>query len=141
MTPVWGADEHVATWVAARIDHCGRGFDTCRALGVVDAEGRPVAGVVFHDWWPERGLIELSCAATTPRWLTRNVARAVWAYAFAVARMAIGRHSERNAPARRVWTACGASEATIPDLWGPGEAAIIATLTRPAWEASRLGRA
>lgn len=138
MTPVWGADEAVAAWVAGRIPDCARGWDNCRALGVVSGD-KLVAGVVFHDWWPEKGLIELSCAAETPRWFTRGVMRVVWGYAFAVARMAVGRHSERNMAARRVWTACGGSETTIPDLYGDGEAAIIATLTKPQWLASRLG--
>lgn len=138
MTPVWGADEPVAAWVAAHIPGCERGFGKCRALGVFDAQGQIVAGVVFHDWSPERGLIELSCAATDRRWLTRDVMRATWDYAFSVARLAVSRTSERNRPVRRIWRACGASEYVIPDLWADGEAGVIITLARHQWEASRF---
>ena len=97
--------------------------------------------MVFHDWNPERGLIELSAAAIDPRWLTRGVVRAVFGYAFAVARMAITRTSETNKPVRRIWRALGASEYVINDLWAEGEAGVIYTLRPEQLAASRLGGA
>lgn len=138
MTPVWGADEAVAAWVAAHIPGCERGFDAARAVGVLSG-GRLVAGVVFHDWNPERGLIELSAAATDRRWLTREVVRVVFGYAFTVARMAVTRTGESNAPVRRIWRALGATEYVIAGLWGPDEAGVIFTLTPQQLAASRLG--
>lgn len=140
MTPFWEADEAVSRWVAAHIPGCERGFGECRALGVVDRRGEMAAGVVFHDWNPERGLVELSCAAVNPRWLTRQVAGVCFAYAFDVARMAVTRTSERNERVVRIWRALGASEYRIADLWAPGEAAVLFTLTPQQWRASRLAR-
>jgi hypothetical protein len=136
LTPVW--DDAAASWVAARIPGCGRGFGACRALAVVDGEGRTVAGVVFHDWNPERGTVELSGASTDRRWMTRAVLAEIFRYVFAVARVAVARTSARNEPVRRLWRALGASEHLIPELWGPGEACAVHTLTRPQWQLSRL---
>lgn len=136
MTPFW--DAAVAGWVAAQIDGCERGFGPCVALGIANSADEIVAGVVFHDWNPERGLIEMSAAATDRRWLTRRVANVAMGYAFAAARMAVARTSERNTPVRRLWAALGASEYLIPDLWGDGEAGVILTLTGPQWHKSRL---
>lgn len=137
MRPVW--DDAVAAWVAEHIPGCERGFDAARAMGVLDGKGRICAGVVFHDWNPERGLIEVSAAATDRRWLTRDVVRAVFGYAFAVARMVVTRTSERNSSVRRIWQALGASEHVITGLWGPDEAGVIYTLTPEQFAASRLG--
>lgn len=109
-------------------------------MGVVDRHQTLCAGVVFHDWNPERGLVELSVAATNRRWLTRQVAQDCFAYVFSVARMAVARNSERNAPASAIWRALGASEYRINDLWGEGEAGIVFTLTQRQWAASKLAR-
>lgn len=139
MTPIAGADEQVAAWVAAHIPGCERGFGACSAMGIVDETGKLVAGVVFHDWSPERGTIELSAASTSRRWMTRRVVSAVFEYAFTVARMAVTRTSEKNAPVRRIWRALGASEYVIPDLWAKGEAGVFFTLTPDQLGKSRFG--
>lgn len=138
MTPVWGADEAVAAWVAAQIG-MSRGFLKPRSLGVFDARGQIAAGVVFHDWNPEQSLIELSAAATDRRWLTRSVAQAAFGYAFGIARMAVTRTRETNRPVRRIWRALGASEHVIPQMWADDEAMILFTLRPEQWRASRLG--
>jgi len=75
---VLGEDATVAAWVAARIP--GRvEFKDMRAIGIERA-GVPVGGVVYHEY---RGNdIQMSCAATTIRWLDKGVLRALFAYPF-----------------------------------------------------------
>lgn len=138
MSPFW-SDAAVTRWVRARLPDAPE-FGAARAMGVADRCGALVAGVVFHGWNPARGVIEMSCAADDPRWLTRTVARAAFGYAFDVARVAYATCSERNAPVRRIWRACGAHEAIIPAFWGEDEAAALLTLTAADWRASKLGR-
>ena len=71
MTPIW--DDRVAAWVGARIWGRPDAFAASRAMGIL--KGRElVAGLVFHNWEPEAGLIEVSAAASDRRWLTRRVA-------------------------------------------------------------------
>lgn len=122
----------VAKWVANRIEGCERGFGPCVAMSV----GEPwIAGVVFHNYSPESGVMEMSAAATSPRWLTRNVLHAMHNYIFADAgcQMAILRVSEHNKRMLRIAKAYGYQAHRIPRLRGRDEAEIILTLTVEQW--------
>lgn len=80
-----GQSEAVASWVAYRIPQMSTGadFGPCQAVGVVTQDGqRLVAGVVFHNFQRAFQNIEVSFAADTPAWLTRNVARGILALPF-----------------------------------------------------------
>lgn len=87
---LFGRDAEVAAWVAARIGHVGgAGFGPCAAIGVVRG-GEMVAGVVYHDYqtlpgWPT---MQLSMAAATPRWVSRETIRGLLGYPFAQAAVA-----------------------------------------------------
>ena len=131
-------DERVADWVADRIPECSGGFSGCQALGVMRGDTL-VAGVVYHDWSPEFGVIEISGASEDKRWLTRNVVHTLLAYPFDFCQMVVARHAP-DGPARRLWTAVGADEYEIPNLRGDGKSGIIATLTRKAWQGSKWCR-
>lgn len=136
MTPAW--DDRAAVWLAERLPEAPP-LRAMRALAVVH-DGRLAAALAFHNWTPSRGLIEISAAAVRPGWVTRPVLRAVWGYAFDVARLAVAHCGETNAPVRRLWRACGAHEAVIPGLWGPEEAGVVLTVDMDRWRASRLCR-
>jgi RimJ/RimL family protein N-acetyltransferase len=65
----------VANWVSARLGLDP--FEKFHAIGI-GREGKPVAGIVFHDFFerPHGNLISVSVAAETPDWATRrNLAR------------------------------------------------------------------
>jgi RimJ/RimL family protein N-acetyltransferase len=118
-------------WVARQLGF-DRGFGECTAIGF----GSPlVAGIVYHNWNPEAATIELSAASTCRNWLTKERLRAIYGYPFDQlgCQMVVSRHSEHNARVRRIWTALGANEYTIPRLRGRHEAEVIATLTEEAW--------
>src|SRR3954470_13693510 len=80
---VYGYDKLVADTVAQMVPHCReRGFGKCRAIGVLDEGGRLIAGMVYHNWCPEAGTIDISAAAITPRWLTRRTLAVLYGYPF-----------------------------------------------------------
>lgn len=142
MLAFWGHDEAVAAWVAQRIPDCARGFGNCRAMGVLDGE-KLVAGMVYHDWVPEHGVIEISGASTTQRWLTRPVLWQMFAYPFAgiACQMVVMRVSERNEQWNgrglpRLLEAYGFDRHTIPRLYGRQENGHVFTLTDDAWRAN-----
>lgn len=131
----WGP---VANWVAERLPGTPE-FGNHQSLVVRDGV-RIVAGVVFHDWQPESGTIELSVAAENRRWATREAFKAVFGYAFSFCRMIVVRTSGENSPALKFWRALGADEYRIKDLNAPGVDLIIHTLTKEQWENSRIGK-
>lgn len=137
MTPIW--DKRVAPWVASKIEGCERGFDAFVSMGVIHKR-KLVAGLVFHNWEPEHGLIEVSAAATDRRWLTRKVINEALRYAFEEAgcQMVVARQAVENTPARKVWLALGGQEYIIPRLRGRTKDGSIITLTDTAWRQSKF---
>lgn len=51
-------------------------------LGVISEAGELVAGIIFNDYWPTFGTIQVHLAADTPRWATRGVIKEILGYAF-----------------------------------------------------------
>lgn len=88
---LYGHDRDVAHWVAERIPHMreripyferGMVFGPPAAMGVLDEDGQLIAGVVFHNYDPFVGNIEVSCAAESARWGNRETFRTILRYAF-----------------------------------------------------------
>jgi RimJ/RimL family protein N-acetyltransferase len=129
-----GHDADVAEWVASRIPHVGKdGFGPCAAIGVVSLQGVLMAGVVFHDYQESFGTVQLSCAAETPRWASRNVVRAILHYPFV----------QRGL--NKIWTATPHEnerairfnkgigfrpEATLRHQFGPKRHAVVCSMLR-----------
>lgn len=99
-----------------------------------------IAGVVFHNWSPEAGVMEMSAAADSPRWLSRSVLKAMHSYIFADAgcQLAVMRVSEQNERMLRIGKAYGYTPHRVPRLRGREEAEIILTLTDDQWKASKF---
>lgn len=111
-------------------------------MAVLDGQLRLAAGVVFHNWSPEFGLMEISAAAVSRRWATREVMREAFGYVFGTAdcQMAIARCDEKNTAVRKLWSAFGAQEVIIPRLRGRMASEAVLTLTDDAWAQSRFMR-
>lgn len=147
MNIIWGgagdpaANDAVAGFVAAHIDGCERGFADFTTLGVAD-EGRLVAGVVYNNYSPEAGVIELSAASTNRRWLTRPVLKAMFSYPFDEigCQLAVLRVSEENRGMVDIARRFGFTSHRIPRLRGRQEAEIIFTLTDNDWRAHPVNR-
>lgn len=129
---IYGESERVSAFVADLLGF-DRGFGPCSAIGF----GDPLeAGVVYHNWYPESGAIELTAASAHRSWLTKSNLKAIFDYPFLQlgCRLCVARISEHNATARRIWRALGAIEHIIPGLRGPDESEVIATLFKVTWE-------
>lgn len=131
-------NDAVAAFVATRIWGHPESFGPHSSLAVFNETGL-VAGIVYHNWHPATGVMELSAGSASHRWLNRDIVRAAFAFPFDVmgCQAVTGRHSEKARHIRRIWKALGADEYIIPRLRGRDEPAeVIAVLTREAWEAS-----
>ena len=139
---VFGHDEIVANFVASLIPECrARGFGKCRAMGVVNSEGEMIGGVVYRNWCPEVGTIEIS-AASLPgtNWLSRRTLKLVYDYPFyhCGCHMVIQTTMADNEKALLVKAKIGFTFYKIRHLGGPDRDGVVATLTRDQWEASPL---
>ena len=138
---LYGHDEAVASFVSHLLFGDDRGFGNSRGIGVVDREGRLIGGVVYHNYQPEAGTIEMSSAATTPRWLNRLVLHAIFSYPFAIGcQMALMRVSARNARLTRQLDALALRRLPIPRLYGRDEDGILYTMTDDAWSTWKFRR-
>lgn len=137
---LYGRDDLVARWVAGIIPGCGRGWSNAKAIGVLGAHRELIAGVIYHDWSPETGVIEVSSAAVTPKWATRRNLTQLFEYPFSQlrCRIVVARISENNNRACRLWRAFGATEHKLPDLRAEGEAECVYLLTKDTWQKSRF---
>lgn len=128
-------------FVSERIPEAGP-YVNARAIGVVDEAGELVGGVLYHGWDPAAGVIEMSAAAASRRWLTRRVLDAIFTYPFVVVgcQMVVLRVSDKNTHMHRILRAFGFSEVLIPRLRGREEGEIIFTLTDDAWRSNGFHR-
>lgn len=141
MTPVWGLDNAVIQLVS---DLTGEpaDFGRCKGLAVLRNDGVLAAGLIFHNWRPKQGTIEVSAAAIDPRWATRGVLRKALEYAYddCSCQMVVAKTSESNIRTRRLWKALGATEIILPRMGGRGASEAALFLTDDAWGKSSFMR-
>jgi hypothetical protein len=137
-------DDAIARWVASRIPHVGpRGFGACKAIGVVTDGGELVAGLVYHNWGPEQGIIDLSCAAVPGSgWMTRETIRVMYGYPFHECGVQMVTHCVRAEDERtqRILAALGCMMVRIPRLYSRECDGVLALLTQEAWDAGKFSR-
>ena len=98
------------------------GFDRFASMGVFD-DGSLIGGTVYHNWQQGSGVIELSSAATSRRWLQPHVIRAMFAFPFdgMSAQMVGLRVSENNKVMISIARRFGFDGYFIPRLRGRNE--------------------
>lgn len=131
----------VAAWVAERIPQMTgpHDFGPLQALGVVAGDGRALGGVVFHNYQPRFGNIEVSFAADTPRWLTRNLIGEILRYPFDQldCRRITSLTPKKNAPARRFIDAFGFKREGVLRKGFGDDDMIVSGMMRREWRASK----
>jgi RimJ/RimL family protein N-acetyltransferase len=143
LTLVWGGprapeiNDGLVEFVASRIG-AERGFGPCATLGLIHG-GVILAAVVFHNWHPEEGVIEMSSASNSKLWLTRPMINAMFGFCFGecACQLVVLRVSERNAGMINIARRFGFSETRIERLRGRDEAEMIFTFTDDAWKTHR----
>lgn len=138
---IYGQTERVCAFVAEQ-----PGFDRsldfaeCGAIGFAIDNNNLVAGVVFQNWDPVAGTIEISAAATDSRWLTRKSLQRIFGYVFSQVgcQLCILRVSEHNDRMRSIARRIGFDEYLIPRLFGPETAGAIYTMSAEQWAGSRI---
>jgi orotate phosphoribosyltransferase len=141
---VFGHDDLIGDFVANLIPHCRRGFGpNIRAMGVIDRVGDLIAGVVWHNWDPDAGVIELSGAAVPGKhWLSRRTLRHMYAYPFEACdcQMVVQRTPADAEMLLGLLATYGFDFVTVRRLFGRDRDGVICTLTKEAWQANKFNR-
>ena len=135
----------LATWAAKRIwpdgskDLAWFGEQLC--LGVFDGDD-VIAVMVYHNYEPEAGVIEISGAALSARWLTRPVLTEMYRYAFEEVgvQLVVQRTPAENGRLLSILRRLGFEFYRIPRLRGRDRDETICTLTDDAWLNSRFSQ-
>jgi RimJ/RimL family protein N-acetyltransferase len=139
---IYGHDDVVAQFVSQLIPEVqGRGFGASRAIGVVNDEGQLIAGIVYHNYDPPAGVMEMSGACLPgANWLTRETLKRIYQYPFlhCGCQMVLMRVAAENERLLRLLAAKNFSFIRIPRLRGHDKDAIVCLLTREAWEGNKF---
>jgi RimJ/RimL family protein N-acetyltransferase len=141
---VYGHDQIVGDFVAGLIPHCWRGFgDNIKAIGVLSERGSLIAGLVYHNYDPEAGVIEISGAALPgAHWLTRETIKRMYTYPFHICgcQMVVQRTPSDDERLLYMLARYGYNFVTVERLFGRNRDGVVCTLTREAWEGNRYNR-
>jgi hypothetical protein len=141
---IYGHDEVVAHAVAQLIPHArGRGFENYTAIGIADADGKFIAGIVYHQYDSVAQTIEITGAAL-PRsgWLTRETLAIMYQYPFLQLKcqMVIQRTPADNKRLLRQLAVGNFSFILVPRMFGRDRDGVLCCLTYEAWAANKFCR-
>ena len=132
-------DTRIDRWVAERLGL--RPWPISYSIANV-RDNLILGATVFHNYYPEAGVIELTSASESPRWMDRNMINAVFSHAFDALKcqLVVLRVSEINTRMVNIAKGLGFQGYLIPRLRGKTEAEWIMTLTDDDWRNSRFRR-
>lgn len=115
--------------------------DYC-TMGVFENDSL-IGGTLYHNWHPESGVIELTSASISRRWLTRSVVNSMFELPFNIlhCQMCVLRVSEKNDNMIHIARSFGFDEHFIPRLGGRDKGEFVFTLTDDQWSASKFKKA
>ena len=129
----------IAKWVGEQI---GRDIDwgPCEAIGVVDSDDNLIGGVVFSNYQPHFGNIEVSFASIRRDWLTPCLVRGILQYPFA--QLKVNRITcltpKRNRAARQFLKKFGfVEEGNVREGFGTDDMIVSGLLARE-WQEHRF---
>lgn len=140
MRLLYQADEAVGAWVQSRIPNMPRLPAPYVGIGVVRG-AQLVAGVLYHGYVPEFGTIEVSIAADTPRWISRQRVSLILGYPFR--QLGCGRVTaaimSSNSRSIRLCEGLGFKREGLLRRGFGRDDAVVLGLLREEWERGRYG--
>lgn len=140
---VYGHNELIADFVSKLIPELyGRSLARAStAFGIVK-NGDLIAGMVYHNWMPECGTIEMSGAAIDPHWLTAETLRRMYQYPYLQldCQLTYMRVAADNERLLRQLAAFNYTFIRMPRMLGRDRDAVLCQLTREAWEENKFCR-
>ena len=124
----------LSDFASTRIFGKPKPFGSGTAMGVVDG-AKVVSSVVFYDYDADAGVIQISAAADTPRWLTRQILKEMFGYPFngLGCQAVVMRVDPDNTRLARILHAYGFTSHTVPHLRGKNKAECLFVLSSDDW--------
>lgn len=140
----YGHDAVVCQFVASLIPRVSaRGFaPNARAIGVVEGP-ELIAGLVYHNYDPFAGIIEMSGAALPGRqWLTRETIKRMYQYPFhqCGCQMVVQANSAEDERLLAMLAAYDYTFIRIPRMLGRGKDGVLCCLTYEDWCNNRFNK-
>lgn len=143
MDYVYGYDEIIAKFVGELVPSTrGRGFGRCKTIGVIE-NGKLIAGLVYHNYNPEAGTIEISAAALPGTlWLSRETLKRMYQYPFlgCHCQMVINTVPADDERQLDMMARFGYALIKIPRALGRNRDAVLGLLTREDWENNKFNQ-
>lgn len=143
MNPVWlqrgSADfDAVERFISTKIWGAPRAMPGDTILASADSAGSALGAAIYQNYAPEHGLIEMSAAAVSPRWLSRGILREMFSYPFDQlgCQAVVLRCDTDNGRLARIFAAYGFKRYDIPRLRGRDRGEAIYVLADDVWRAN-----
>ena len=140
MKLIYGQHPEIERFIARGLPHLDNGFGECVTIGVANRKNELIGGMVYHNWQPSYGVIEMSGLSIDPNWLTLTILHDLFSYPFdqIKCQLVVMRVSENNKRLDRILTAYGFEKYRIPRLRGRNESETIWTLTEENWRDNKF---
>jgi len=132
----------LSKWVADQIwPGQGRDFGNCQGMAVIDGD-MLIGGAIYHNFEPEAGVVEISAASTSKRWLTKETLRVLFQIPFRDwnCQAVVLRVSDHDEALHSILFRYGFEQYRIPRLRGREEAENVFVLTDDAWAGNKFNR-
>lgn len=128
------AGRAVLAFMARRIWGAHRGMPAGEVMAILDGE-KLAGAVLFHNYEPDAGVIEMTAAAASKRWLTRPVLLEMFRYPFVQlgCQAVVMRCDPADTALSRILAAYGFNRYEIPRLRGRNKAEALFILGDDQW--------
>ena len=139
---VYDHDEEISQFIAQLAPPSGGGFGRCKTIGVIDEDGRLIAGLVYFNYDPNAAVIEFGAAAISPRWFNRATYRRMFEYPFMQCgcQMLFGRVRSDNEALLVQLARLNFNLTYVPRMYGRSEDGVLCTLTDDQWLDNALSK-
>jgi len=130
--------DYVSFRISRRPQHT---FGPCGSLGI--RRGDTILGVVvFHNWMPEHGIIELSAAADSAAWLCKRSIREIMTICFVqhACQQIVSRMAVDNDRAIKIYDFLGFDTIILPNMRGRGKHEQLRLLTDEQWAKHKFNK-
>ena len=131
----------ICEFVSERIWGKSRDLPLGTAMAIVE-KGKVVAGLVYNNYDIDAGVIEISGASDTPRWLTKPILKEMFEFPFDElgCQAVIMRVDTRDGRLSRILKAIGFVRHDIPRLRGRNEAEALFVLGDDVWRDNKFNK-